>query len=599
MIIKRILAALIAASAITTSVFAFTPYGPGTMVPENAEQDESTEVSTDEKKDGAAQSIVQQLRPSDLAYKMFKQILDAYVEKHLYDFTEQDVLHKFFEDFLKDNPAYFSLFMEYLLGTMDPYSSYYTASSNFLEPDKGSVGFGFTIRDKDDGVYVESVLPEGNAMKAGFMAGDRFVSVAGINVENQTFDVVSAILARPQIFLEVSDTEKANAESPDNKAVAEDSEEKSQATQEDKKTTAQPVIEIVVDRNGEKHTFNLSRGPMKISQISSIVDENDGKPTAFIEISSFLGDGTDKLFKQLIEQYANDGIKHLTIDLRNNGGGSLDYALAMAELFIEKGEIISYYKDKSLEKPQPIYSTTDKISFDSITILINEYTASAAELFTSILKDKGLAKVVGTKSFGKSLGQEVYTLVNGDYITITTYQMLNESLESYDGIGIIPDIVIEDVEMCYTLPSLGIFNHQNYVEIKEGQYSDVTKALEDRMVIMGILREKYCDGIFDDITKNALYVLQKDHEKAATGYVDYETVSLITRIINTYKPSTYYDNTQYDVAMIIHHSFSQGKRLAKEKERLREEQAQLIEERDALLDAAYDAAHEKEKTQES
>ncbi|MBR2021543.1 MAG: PDZ domain-containing protein, partial [Clostridia bacterium] len=292
MIIKRILAALIAASAITTSVFAFTPYGPGTMVPENAEQDESTEVSTDEKKDGAAQSIVQQLRPSDLAYKMFEQILDAYVEKHLYDFTEQDVLHKFFEDFLKDNPAYFSLFMEYLLGTMDPYSSYYTASSNFLEPDKGSVGFGFTIRDKDDGVYVESVLPEGNAMKAGFMAGDRFVSVAGINVENQTFDVVSTILARPQIFLKASDTEKSNIESPDDKVVTNDSEEKSQETQEDKKTTEQPVIEIVVDRNGEKHTFNLSRGPMKISQISSIVDENDGKPTAFIEISSFLGDGT-------------------------------------------------------------------------------------------------------------------------------------------------------------------------------------------------------------------------------------------------------------------------------------------------------------------
>lgn len=598
--IKRILAAIIAAATISTSVFGFTPFGPETTIPEQETQQESTDRASDENKENASQSTVQQIKPRDYLYRAFEQILDAYVEKHLYDFTAEEVFHKFFENFLKDNPAYFSLFMEYLLGTMDPYSSYYEASSNLLEPDKGATGFGFTIKDTNDGVYVESVLPEGNAKKAGFMAGDKFVSVAGINVENQTFNVVSTILARPQAFVELPEVreEQANKSATTQKET-ESSDEKAQTSDEPNKTIEQTMVEIVVDRNGEKFTFNLSRGPMKVSQISSMVDENNGKSTAYIRISSFLGDDTDKQFKELIKKYESDGIKHLTIDLRDNGGGSLEYALEMAELFVENGEIISYYQDKTLEKPQPIYSTTEKIKFDSITILINEHTASAAELFTSILQDKGLAKVVGTKSFGKSLGQEVYTLVNGDFITITTYQMLNESLESYDGIGIIPDIAIEDVEMCYVLPSLGIFNHQNYVEIKEGEYSDVTKALEDRMVIMGILREKYCDGIFDDTTKTALYILQKDHNKAATGYVDYETVSLITKIINSYKPSTYYDNTQYDVAMIVHHSFSQGKRLAKEKERLREEQALLIEERDAALNAAYDATHQKENAQKN
>ncbi|MBQ7399798.1 MAG: hypothetical protein IJW06_05015 [Clostridia bacterium] len=605
--LKRILAALVAASAFATSAFAFTPYGPQTAPLEDEIQEDTTEGSS-QAESTFPSGIVQQYRPKDYEYRMFEQILDAYVEKHLYEFTEGDVLHKFFEDFLNDNPIYFSYFMEYLLGTMDPYSSYYDASSNFLEPGKGSVGFGFTIIDREDGVFIESVLPNSNAMEAGFMAGDKFVSVAGINVENQTFDVISTILAKPQNFIkqeetqeatEIEKTEEVTETTETAEAVeATDTAEATDAAQA-KETTAHPVVEIVIDRNGEKHTFNLSRGPMEISQISSMVDENDGKPTAYIQVSSFLGDETDTKFAQLVKKYADDGIKHLTIDLRDNGGGSLDYALAMAEVFVENGEVISYYKDRTLKEPQPIYSTTEKISFDSITILINEHTASAAELFTSILHDKGIAKVIGAKSYGKSLGQEVYTLANGDYITITTYQMLNESLESYDGIGIIPDIAIEEVEMCYTLPSLGVFNHQNYVEIKEGEYSDVTKALEDRMVIMGILREQYCDGIFDETTKNALYVLQKDHEKNATGYVDYETVSLITRIINSYKASTYYDSTQYDVAMIVHHSFSQGKRLANEKERLREEQAQLIEERDAALDAAYEASLEKETAQEN
>ena len=576
MLIKRILAALIAASAVTMNAFAFTPYGPERPITEESGDTESQETG-----ENTSSGVIQNFKPRDYQYRMFEQILDAYVEKHLYDFTEEEVLHKFFADFLEDNPMYFGLFMEYLLGTMDPYSSYYNADSNFLEPDKGSSGFGFIIKDSENGVYVQEVLKGSNAEDAGFMAGDRFVSVAGINVENHTFDVVSAILAKPKNYLPV---EHESTEGTD------------AAVQEAPKN---PVIEIVVDRNGEKHTFNLSRGPMSVSQLSSAVVDNDGKPTLYIQVASFLGDDTDKDFIELVNKHAEEGIKHLTVDLRNNGGGSLDYALAMAETFLEEGEVISYYMDKSLDEPQAVRSTTPKTSFDSITILINENTASAAELFTSILHDKGLAKVIGTKSFGKSLGQEVFTLANGDYITITTYQMLGENLESYDGKGLVPDIVIEDVEMCYYLPELGVFNHQNYVEIKEGEYSEVTKALEDRMGIMGLLREEYCDGVFDEMTKTALYIFQKDHGMTASGYVDYETVSLITKIINSYKAHTYYDDTQYDVAMIVHHSFSQGKRLAGEKERLREKQSKMIADRDAALEAAYDASLEAQKQTEN
>jgi len=579
--LKRILAAIIAASAICHSASAFTPYLP--EEPDEHPQTESSEVTPNEEEtaeqenvsdDNPPADVIHQYKPNDYIYRMFEQILDAYVEKHLYEFTEEEVLHKFFEDFLRDNPMYFSYFMEYILGTMDPYSSYYDASSRFLDPQSESTGFGFTIKDSENGVFIESVIPDTNASDAGFMPGDRFVSIAGINVENHTFDVVTTLLAKPQKFVKAPET--GTEEPSSDETTAEE-------------TPEQPTVEITVDRNGEKHTFLLQRGPMKVSQVSSTVDPNHGAPAAFIEVQSFLGDGTDTEFCNLVKKYADDGIKHLTIDLRNNGGGSLDYALTMVEIFLDEGELICYYNDRSLEEPRPVYSTNGKISFDSITVLINENTASAAELFTSILKDKGLAKVVGKKSFGKSLGQEVYTLITGDYITITTYQMLNEKKESYDGIGIFPDLEIDEVEMCYTLPELGVFNHKNYVEIKEGQYSDVTKALEDRLFVMGVLRKQYCDGVFDDMTKTALFVLQTDHDMEASGYVDYKTVSLITRLINAYKTYNYYDNTQYDVAMIIHRSFSQGKRLVKEKEKLREEQSEMIKQRDAAIEEALDA----------
>lgn len=596
--IKRILASLIALSVFSTTTFAFTPFGnmPAPETESSNTQSESIENGTEQNEQHNA---LQQFKPKDYQYRMFEQILDAYVKNHLYDFTKEDVFHKFFKNFLNDNPMYFQLFMEYLLGTMDPYSSYYDSSSDLLEPNKDSLGFGFTIADKNGGVYIESVVEGSNAHKAGFMAGDKFISVAGINVEGQSFDVVTTILARPQNFVEKKQEETNVADST---SITATEEVAPAAEQAQKKESSQPEIEIIVDRNGEKLTFNLSKGHVELSQISSFVDKNNEKPTAYILLSSFLGKDTEKQFANLVKKYADEGIKHLTIDVRDNGGGSLDFALAMAEVFLEKGELICYYDDRTLEKPQPVYSTTEKVSFDSITILINEHSASAAELFTSILQDKGLAKVVGTKSYGKSLGQTVYSLANGDFFTITTYQMLNEKFESYDGVGVIPDITIENVEMCYTLPSLMIFNHQNFVEIKEKQYSDVTKALEDRLELMGVLRNEYNDGIFDEITKTALFVLQKDHKMNATGYVDYETVSLITKIINSYKAFTYDEDTQYDVAMIIHHSFSQGKRLANEKERLRKEQAELIEQRDAELEKIRDvqlAEKQENKTQEN
>ena len=575
--LKRIIAAIVASSMFSVIGYAFTPYMPEDLQTEESVQDESAGYEREQIGTG----IVSNFKPREFEYRLFLQILEEYTANHLFEFTQEDVLYKFFEDFLRENPRYMKVFLDYILGTMDPYSSYYEASSGFLETNSSAFGFGFTIKNKDDGVYIESVLPGANAEKAGFMAGDKFIAIAGIDIEHQAYDVITAILADPIAFMskeQIEDTDEKPEETLSNDVeqfVAEDN----------------PKIEITVERNGEKLTISTQKGPMELSEINSIIDPNNGKPTAYIQISSFLGENTDTEFVELVKKYASDGIKHLTIDLRDNGGGSLDYALTMAEIFLEKDELICYYNDKYLEKPRPILSTNGKVSFDSITILINEHTASAAELFTSILSDKNLAKTVGTKSYGKSLGQTVYSLANGDHITITTYQMLNTSLESYDGIGLLPDISIEDVEMCFTLPALGIFNHQNVSEIKEGQYSDVTKALEDRLVIMDILREEYADGVFDDITKTALYIFQMDHKIEATGYVTYDTVSKITKIINSYKPFTYYDDTQYEVAMIIHHSFSQGKRLAAEKEKLREEQQQLISERDAALNEAYDATH--------
>ncbi len=577
--IKSIIAALLAASVISTSVFAYTPFLPEELETEEAgdeavsekEEDTKTEENAGGNTSVLPEDTMSAIRPADLTYQYFSQILDAYLEYHLYEFTREEVIEKFFKDFLTQNPMYLELFSDYLLGTMDPYSAYHRKSSNFLTVDNTSKGFGFIITNDSDEVSISEVIEGSAAELEGFLAGDKFVSIAGINVEGLSYDAVTVLLSEFELFIEqpAQDAETSAGEQP---------------------SSPEPLkCPITIERNGEKIDFLIAKAPMTDPQVVGMIDENHGYPTGYVKVLSFLGKGTVEKFEETVRKFAEDGIKYLTVDLRNNGGGDLTYAIRMAELFIQSGELLCYYDDRNLEEPNPVYSTTENpVKFDSITFLVNEHSASASELMTSILRDHGLIKLVGTKTFGKSLGQSVFSLFNGDTVTITSYQMLDKNLGSYDGIGLIPDLAIEEVEMCYTLPPQLIFNHQNYVEIakNEGVYNEVTKALEDRLVIMGFLREEYCDGIFDDVTKRSLYILQKHAKLEATGYVTYELVSYITRVINSFKTYIYEDNTQYEVAMIVHRSFSQGKRLVAEKERLREQQSKLIAERDEALEKA-------------
>ena len=501
-------------------------------------------------------------QPRDIYYTLFRQILDLYTENHLYSFTQEDVLYKFFQDFLTENPMYFKYFTNYMLGTMDPYSSYRERNDGFLDGDTISIGFGIVLDEDENGnAIIGSVLENSKAEKAGLLPGDKFVSVMGFKVEDLPLDAVTTLIANIKHFI------------PADK-LPQDEEE--------------VEYSFEFSRDGEIIPIKIHKGIMKSGTIDSYIETHRGKEIGVITLSAFLGTDTDKKFAQTVASFYEQGIKHLTIDLRNNGGGNLDYALSMAECFVPNGELLCYYNDRTLEEPRPIYSTTDGYSFDSIAILVNENTASASELFSHILHVKGIAKLIGTPTYGKGIGQTVYSLFNGDYITITTYEILDQNMENYNGKGLKPDIVIDSTEMCYTMPSLMWFNHENYKEIQEGVYSDAAKALEDRLVIMGLLHEQYSDGIFDDTTRRSVYILQLYQDKTPTGVLDDADVTYITGAINFYKSYNYYQDSPYEVAQYMHSSFSQGKRRAAELIREAEKEKVKIQQRDKALEEYLD-----------
>lgn len=503
------------------------------------------------------------LHATDYLHRVFSDIMDLYVKDHLYDFTREELLEKFLYDMIDKHPELYETMLNAMLGTMDKYSSYHEKSSGYLSLESQSAGYGIVVADTDSGIKIQKVLSQSEAEKAGLLSGDIVVGVCGYDVSSLPWYAVSEMLRRPYLFV----SEKGeNGKYPD----------------------YNPQISIKVSRDGEILDFNLAKGLIITDELSFSYTESDGKDIAYIEISSFVASDLDERFYAAVKKAHDDGYTNLTIDLRNNGGGSLDLAVNMAEIFVDDGDVMFYFSNKDLDEPLAVTSDTPKIPFDSISILINEHTASAAELMASILKNKAGAVLVGNKSYGKAVGQNVYTLNTGDYITITTYEIFDANMESYNNIGLEPELVLDNVEMAYILPELEIFNHVNYKEISEGVYSDACLALEQRLNVLGFMKDEYVDGIWDGVTELAVIVLQTDYlGSLGSGVLDDKTVTLITDLINNMKDDTYYEDSQLDAALLYHAALDQARRLVKEKERLAKKQKAIIEDNKAKLEAYY------------
>ena len=529
---------------------------------DDAAEEESVSVETpDSSKADPYANLPAFLRPTDQLYKIFVDILKLYTKDHLYNFTEEELMYKFFYDMIAKHPELYEMMLNTMLGTMDPYSAYHPKDSGYLSLESSSAGYGITVADTENGILIEKVLKQSEAEKAGILPGDIITGIFGFDTTHLPWYAVSVMLKKPYVFI----SEKG----------------------EDKKyPDYNPEITLTVNRNGEALNFTLKKGLMITDELSSDYKEMDGVKVAYVSVSSFVAEDLAERLKAEIEKIKNDGYTKLVIDLRDNGGGSLNLAIDMAELFVENGTTMCYYNDKKSEEPRAVISDNDKIGFDSISVLINEHTASAAELMASILKNCSGAALIGQNSYGKAIGQSVYTLPGGAYFTVTTYEVLDAESNSYNEKGLVPDLILENVEMLYTLPALEIFNHVNYKEIIAGVYSEPCLALEKRLEVLGYLKADKVDGIWDNYTSLSVYVLQTTYSgEKGTGYLDDKTVSLITELINNCKDDTYLEDSQLDCALLYHSSFDQAKRLVKEKERLAKKQAELIKENNAKLEA--------------
>ncbi len=339
----------------------------------------------------------------------------------------RSLIDKYFLGDIDENKLKEGAIKGYIEGLNDPYTEYISKEDmqDYMADATGNfVGIGiYMVKDTEaNKIMVLSPIKGSPAEKAGILPGDLIVSVDGVQYTAEEMSVAS---------------NKIKGEEGTN-------------------------VKIEILRGTETKSFELKRENIKVNPVEGKVLQNN---IGYIEFSSF-DEGTANEFKAKFEELSKQGIKSLIIDLRNNGGGIVDEALEIADYILAKDDVILYEVDKN-NKEKIEKAKNDPIINMPIVVLTNENTASSSEILAGALKDHNKAKIVGKKTYGKGVIQQLLTLPDGSGLKITAEEYLTPNKTKINKIGIEPD---EKVELPDTV--------KNVLTIEEKDDTQLQKAIE-------------------------------------------------------------------------------------------------------------------------
>jgi carboxyl-terminal processing protease len=210
-------------------------------------------------------------------------------------------------------------------------------------------------------------------------------------------------------------------------------------------------VKLGIFREGfdQPKQFAIERGVVKIK---SVKYTDMGEGYAYIRLTSFIENSYPDM-KAAIERHlksntgkGKNGFTGLILDLRKNPGGLLDQAVKISDLFLDDGVIVSTIGRNQKEKEVLYAKKTGTYSDVPIVVLIDEYSASASEILSGALQDHKRALIMGQRSFGKGSVQSVVKLGDGSGLKLTVARYYTPSGKSIQSEGIIPDVMIEDLD---------------------------------------------------------------------------------------------------------------------------------------------------------
>lgn len=298
-----------------------------------------------------------------------------------------------------------SILKGYVAGLGDKYSRYLTAEEylNELNDNSGSlIGLGLTLSEDSSGyIRINEIYANSPASDYGIEEGDLIISVDGMDVKEVGF----------------------------------------QEAAEAMKGTEGSVIDLTIRRNGKDSDYTFTRRAIEVTTVES---EMLGSYIGYIKITSFKKN-TPEQFIEALERLTTNGAKSLIFDLRDNVGGLSSALEECLDPLLPEGVVATAeYKDGHSETL--IYSEASELNLP-MTVIVNEHTASAAELFAASLRDFGKASLVGAQTYGKGVMQTTTELKSGGAVVLTVAEYKTAYSECYNGVGLIPDFqVINETE---------------------------------------------------------------------------------------------------------------------------------------------------------
>jgi carboxyl-terminal processing protease len=293
-----------------------------------------------------------------------------------------------------------------MLTSLDPHSSYMNAKefADMNVKTKGEFGgLGIEVTMENGVVKVMSPYDGTPAAKAGILANDLIVKIDGKQVQGITLN---------------------------------------EAVEKMRGAVGTPINLTILRDKREPFDVKIVRDVIKIESVKSSIEAND---IGYVRISTFNEQAESGLAKAIadLDKKMDGKEKGFILDLRNNPGGLLQQAIAVSDVFMEKGEVVSTRGRSPDQVERYTAQKGDLTNGKKVVILINGGSASASEIVAGALQDQKRATMIGTRSFGKGSVQTIIPLGNEGAIRLTTQRYFTPSGRSIQAKGIDADIVIE------------------------------------------------------------------------------------------------------------------------------------------------------------
>jgi len=407
---------------------------------------------------------------------------------------ENDLYLTALDAIIKENPELYETAVRAMVESVDENSAYYNEeeAKRYVETlEDEVVGIGVSVLYQDGNIVVTQPVPGSPADKAGIKAGDIIIAADGINLKDMVFETALEYIRGKE----------------------------------------GTTVTVTVVRSGLEAPIKFTIVREKVSEASVEYEliEQDGKKIARINLYSF----TENVAEQFANALANAdaaGVKNIIIDLRDNGGGYLEQAVLIADMFLPEGKTITT-EDHRLDILDKVYTATGDETDYKVVILINGMSASASEVLTAALVENDAAIAVGTKSFGKGTVQRMYDIPENALMKFTVAYYLTPDGNNIHKKGILPSSVVENSSVPVDMSE---FSHFTLTKTyKTGDKGEEVKNAKKMLETLGVYIGEVND-VYDENLKSAVNLFQQAKGLYPYGVLDLTTqYSLYDTIKNT------------------------------------------------------------------